>query len=103
MIRRLLFVRRLFLCLFSFGQQIHYFIHSVNEKNYNAYNYKNAQHSLPHILEREQKTVYAEIFKNIHIHFLPSSAQKSAEARGKAEYKSARDNGSNLTRNVDAD
>jgi hypothetical protein len=55
--------RNVLLTLF-FGDAVHHLIHSKDKQNDNAYNYKDAQHSLPHILEREQEAREIEVFKN---------------------------------------
>lgn len=88
------FCRCLALLYFS-GAEVH-----KNYREYdNCYNYKDAEHSLPHILQRENETVKVEIFKNIHF-FLLSLTEEVTEGRREAEDKTARDNRRDLSRNV---
>ena len=79
------------LCLFSFVCLCGNSAYKINRKNYNADNDEDAEHSLPHIFKRSDK-----IF-NIKRHDILLSLKH------KAEYKSARDNGGDLTRYVYTD
>ena len=77
-------------------------IHNDDRKNYNCYYDKYTKHSLPHILEREKKSINIEIAENIHIRLLSSNAECAKSSR-EAEDKSACDNRRYLSRNVYAD
>ena len=74
-------------------------VHNDYSEYDNSYNDKDSEHSLPHILQRENQTVEIEVFKNIHTGLL-SSTCKSAKSRSEAEDKTARDNRCDLSRNV---
>ena len=89
-----LFCRCLALLYFSGAE-----VHKHYCKDDNCYNDEDSEHSLPHILQRENETVKVEIFKNIHL-FLLSLTDEVAKCRSKAEDKTARDNRRDLSRNV---
>ena len=92
-----LFCRYLALLYFSGAE-----VHKHYCKDDNCYNDEDSEHSLPHILQRENETVKVEVFKNIHL-FLLSLTDEVAKGRSEAEDKTARDNRCDLTRNVYSD
>ena len=92
-------ILRFFFCFFLCFYTVHQLVHSEDKQDYYEDNDKDAKHSLPHILEREQEAVYVEIFKKVHI-LLLSLTEECAKACGEAEDKSARDDRRYLSRNV---
>ena len=55
-----------FLFSFAVGQLIHDYHTADDDTDYQ----KDTEHSLPHILQRVDKTVYTDIIKQIHSSFL---------------------------------